>query len=182
MPHVATYMKSRYLLPLAIFILFVNACAVNAYAQGGIGNKPRQDIVMLSQVARDSLSDVVFQNIMDLKRFAESGNIDSAAALIAYNGHVAKGQPVPTDRYARAMNAQNPEERAEVQNILARIQKLFQDYPDTHREYYAVFKTKDTPSGQKHLYQIHHVNGKRQRMVSWTFYPVGDKLLLGDFS
>ncbi len=169
-------MKSRYLLPLALLF------SVNAYAQGGIGNKPRTDIVMLSQLVRDSLSDEVFARIMELKRYAETGNVDSAAALIAYNGHVAKGQPTPTDRWARAMNPQNADERTEVQNILAKVSKLFQEYPDTHREYYAVFKTKDTPSGQKHLYQIHHVNGKKQRMVSWTFYPVGDKLLLGELS
>ncbi len=143
-----------------------------AFAQGGIGNKPRTDLVMLSQVTRDSLSDVVFAHIMDLKRFAESNNVDSAALLIA-NKDTSK-------QWLRAANASNPAERAYVADILAKVSKIFQDFPDTRRDYYTVFKTKDTPSGQKHISQILHTNGKKQRRVSWTFYLIGDQLLLGE--
>jgi hypothetical protein len=144
-----------------------------SFAQGGIGNKPRTDLVMLSAVARDSLSDLVFQNIMDLKRMAETNQVDSAAPMIAFEDS--------SKAWTRSANPSNPAERDYVARELAKIKILFDQYPDTHREYYAVFKTKDTPSGEKHLYQIHHVSGKKQRMVSWVFYPIGDKLLLGSF-
>jgi hypothetical protein len=144
-----------------------------AFAQGGLGNQPRTDIVMLSQVTRDSLSDVVFQHIMDLKRFAESNNVDSAALLIA-NKDTSK-------QWLRAVNLANPTERDYVASELVKINKLFHDFPDTRRDYYTVFKTKDTPSGQKHIYQILHTSGKKQSRKSWVFYPIGDQLLLGDF-
>jgi hypothetical protein len=144
-----------------------------AFAQGGLGNKPRTDIVMLSQVTRDSLSDVVFSNIMDLKRFAETNNVDSAASLIA-NKDTSK-------QWLRTANPKDPAEQAYVAGILAKIKALFHDFPDSRRDYYTVFKTKDTPSGQKHIYQILHTNGKKQRRMSWTFYLIGDKLLMGDF-
>jgi hypothetical protein len=144
-----------------------------AFAQGGLGNKPRTDIVMLSQVTRDSLSDVVFSHIMDLKRFAELNNVDSAAPLIAWKD--------TSKQWLRAVNLANPAERAYVADLLTKINKLFHDFPDTRRDYYTVFKTKDTPSGQKHIYQIVHLNGKKQRRMSWIFYPIGDQLLLGDF-
>jgi hypothetical protein len=144
-----------------------------AFAQGGLGNKPRTDIVMLSQVTRDSLSDVVFSHIMDLKRFAESNNVDSAAPLMAWKD--------TSKQWLRAVNLANPAERAYVADLLTKINKLFHDFPDTRRDYYTVFKTKDTPSGQKHIYQIVHLNGKKQRRMSWIFYPIGDQLLLGDF-
>lgn len=144
-----------------------------AFAQGGLGNKPRTDIVMLSQVTRDSLSDVVFQHIMDLKRFAETNNIDSAAPLIAWKD--------TSKQWLRAVNASDSSERAYVSGILTRINKLFHDFPDTRRDFYTVFKTKDTPSGQKHISQILHLNGKKQSRKSWTFYLIGDQLLLGEF-
>ena len=160
---------------LLLFVLLVIPCLSSA--QGGIGNMPRSDIVMLHQSVRDSLSDEVFGHIMDLKRYAETGLVDSAASIVAYNG-----QPNKMEKWARAVNIQDSSEKARVVNILDRVNKLFHEYPDTQREYYAVFKTKDAPSGQLDLYQIHHVNGARQRMVSWTFYPIGDKLMLGDFN
>jgi hypothetical protein len=116
---------------------------------------------------------LVFQNIMDLKRMAETNQVDSAAPMIAFEDS--------SKSWTRAANPSNPAERDYVARELAKIKILFDQYPDTHREYYAVFKTKDTPSGEKHLYQIHHVSGKKQRMVSWVFYPIGDKLLLGSF-
>ncbi len=144
-----------------------------AIAQGGLGNKPRTDIVMLSQVVRDSLSDVVFGHIMDLKHFAETNNIDSAALLIAHKD--------TSKQWLRAVNVNDSGEHAYVSGVLVKINKLFHDFPDTRRDYYTVFKTQDTPSGQKHISQIVHLNGKKQRRVSWTFYPIGDKLLLGEF-
>ncbi len=144
-----------------------------ALAQGGIGVKPRTDLVMLSAMVRDSLSDVVFQNIMDLKRMAETNQVDSAAAMIAWQD--------PSKMWTRAANPVSPEEHAHVADMLGKMKALFEAYPESHRMYYAVFKTKDTPSGQKHLYQIKQTNGKRGKMVSWVFYPIGDKLLLAEF-
>jgi hypothetical protein len=158
-------------------LLLLSGLSQIGKAQGGIGNMPRSDIVMLRQSVRDSLADEVFAKITDLKRYAETGQVDSAAQIIAYNG-----QPNKAEKWARPVNIQDSSEKAHVIAILNKINKLFQDYPDVHREYYAVFKTKDAPSGQMDLYQIHHVNGSRQRMVSWVFYPIGDKLLLGDFN
>ncbi len=155
---------------LAFIILLIPSLA---FAQGGLGNQPRTDIVMLSQVTRDSLSDVVFQHIMDLKRFAETNNIDSAAPLIAHKD--------TSKQWLRAANPSDSSERAYVAGILIKINKLFHDFPDTRRDYYTVFKTKDTPSGQKHISQILHTNGKKQSRKSWTFYLIGDQLLLGEF-
>jgi hypothetical protein len=80
------------------------------------------------------------------------------------------------------VNLATPAERDYVAGMLTKINKLFQDFPDTRRDYYTVFKTKDTPSGQKHIYQILHLNGKKQSRKSWTFYPIGDQLLLGELN
>ena len=151
-------------------LLFISSLA---FAQGGIGNKPRTDLVMLSAVARDSLSDIVYSEIMDLKRYAESNNIDSAAMLMAYKD--------TSKVWTRAINLSDSAERVYVIATLAKIGKLFHDYSDTRKQYYTVYKTNETPSGQKHTYQIVHFSGKKQRTVSWIFYPIGDKLLLGDF-
>ena len=166
------FVRSSFLL---LFVLTIVPSLSSA--QGGIGNMPRSDIVMLRQSVRDSLADEVFAHIMDLKRYAETGLVDSAALIVAYNG-----QPNKMEKWARGVNVQDSSEKARVMNVLDRVNKLFREYPETKREYYAVFKTKDAPSGQLDLYQIHHVNGARQRMVSWTFYPIGDKLMLGDFN
>jgi hypothetical protein len=46
--------------------------------------------------------------------------------------------------------------------------------------YFAVFKSKDTPSGQLMHYQINLVKGNKKKMVSFHYYPIGDKLLFGD--
>ena len=153
-------------------LLFILLSPSLAFAQGGLGNQPRTDIVMLSQITRDSLSDVVFANIMDLKRYAEANNVDSAAALIA-NKDTSK-------QWLRAVNTKDSTERAYTTGMLSKINSLFHNFPDTRRDYYTVFKAKDTPSGQKHIYQILHTNGKKQRRVSWTFYLIGDQLLLGE--
>src|SRR5207248_9179594 len=105
-----------------------------SFSQGGIGTKPRTDIVMLSQSTRDSLSDEVFAHIMDLKRYAESGMVDSAGPLIAFKD--------TSKHWTRAIDLSQPFERDYVQALLTRLQKLFHEFPETHREYYAVFKTK----------------------------------------
>ncbi len=144
-----------------------------ACAQGGIGNKPRTDIVMLSAVVRDSLSDLAFSEIMDLKRYAETNNVDSAALLIVYKDS--------GNTWIHAVNLSNPVERQYVTDVIAKIEKLFHDYADTRKQYYTVYKTKETPSGQRHTYVIVHSSGKKQRTVNWVFYPIGDKLLLGSF-
>jgi hypothetical protein len=167
-------LRAKYVLlnmKIAAFLLLILPTAV--LAQGGIGNMPRTDIVMLSQVIRDSLSDQVFQNIMDLKRMAETNQIDSAAPMIAFEDS--------TKIWTRAANAASPAEREYIAGTLTKIHTLFQTYSEPHPMYFAVFKTKDTPSGEKDLYQIRQIDGKKQRMVSWLFYPIGDKLLLGSF-
>ena len=104
-----------------------------AFAQGGIGNKPRTDIVMLSQVVRDSLSDVLLQNISDLKRIAEripagrQGDdyavilADSAAPMIAWEDS--------TKMFQRAANPASSLERAYIAETLLRLSTLFRDYP-----------------------------------------------------
>ena len=158
---------------LALFLLLLPTLL---QAQGGIGNKPRTDIVMLPQAVRDSLADEITSHINDLKRYAEGNMIDSAAQWIAFNGNADK-----SGRWSRAMNATDSAERVRVQTMLDKARKLFHEYPEMKPQYFAVFKTADAPSGQKDLYQIHHVNGNKKKMVSWTYYPVGDKLLLGDF-
>jgi hypothetical protein len=164
--HVALNNMQKYFFTLLLFPSL-------AFAQGGLGNQPRTDIVMLSQITRDSLSDVVFQHIMDLKRFAESNNVDSAAPLIAWKD--------TSKQWLRGVNPATLAEREYVAGVLIKINKLFHDFPDTRRDYYTVFKTKDTPSGQKHISQILHLNGKKQSRKSWTFYLIGDQLLLGEF-
>jgi hypothetical protein len=162
---------------ILLFLLFLVVFPVLVHAQGGIGNMPRADIVMLRQTVRDSLSDEVYAKILQLKHYAESGLIDSAASIIAYNG-----TPDKAAKWGRAANLQNPDEKARVDALLAKIKQLFADYPEQVREYYAVFKDKDNPAGQRHVYQIHFNKGKTQRMVNWTFFPVGDVLMLGEFS
>jgi hypothetical protein len=156
-----------------LIILTTVILSSNALAQGGIGNKPRTDLVMLSAVVRDSLSDLAFEEIMNLKRYAESNNIDSAAMLMAYKD--------TSKVWTRAINLADSAERQYVVATLAKIGKLFHDFSDTRKQYYTVYKTKETPSGQKHTYVIVHSSGKKQRTVSWIFYPIGDKLLLGEF-
>ncbi len=161
---------------LILFLLAIGAA--NAFAQGGgIGSMPRTDIVMLRAAVRDSLSNEVMLRIDDLKRFALANQIDSAAAMIAHNGGAAK-----TEKWARGVNTQNPEEATRVAASIDKMKKLACEFPDMKGEYYAVFKDKDNPAGQKHLYQIYFINGAKKRMVSFTFFPIGEKLMLGDIN
>jgi hypothetical protein len=146
-------------------------------AQGGIGNKPRTDLVMLGAMERDSIADLIFSEISDLKRFSETNNADSAALMMGW-----MGAKTDSMKWTRFVNAQNAEEKAYVQTVLAKAQKLFKAQPESHRKYFAVFKEPKTPGGRKYLYQIDQSDGKRSRMVSWTFYGNGDKLMLGDFN
>jgi hypothetical protein len=148
--------------------------AAQSFAQGGMGKLPREDVVMLSQVVRDSLSDEMFARISDLKRYVLSDNLDSAAPLIAWNGGATK-----TGMWAHACSLSNPDEAKHVKDVVGQLRKLFDGYIDMHQEYFAVFKSKDAPSGQMMHYQINLINGKKKKMASFHYYPVGDKLLFG---
>lgn len=153
-------------------IFFALLLPASVFAQG-IGVKPRTDIVMLSAVARDSLSDLVYSEIQDLKRYSESNNLDSAVLEMAYKDS--------GNLYTHSINLSNPAERQYAADELAKLGKLFHDYPDMRKQYYTVYKTKETPSGQRHTYVIVQSEGKKQRTVNWVFFPIGDKLLLGSF-
>jgi hypothetical protein len=160
------------LLNLAALILISS----HSFAQGGMGKMPREDVVMLSQVVRDSLSDEMFARINDLKRFALANNTDSAAALIAYNTGGGK-----VWAWTRPCDLKNPDDAKHVSDVLAKIKKMYTDFPDAmHQQFFAMFKSKDTPSGQMLHYQIDLTKGNKKRMVSFHFFPVGDKLLYGD--
>lgn len=164
-----TNMKLLLLLSLIIFTSSV-------YAQGGMGKLPREDVVMLSQVVRDSLSDEMFAKITDLKRYALANNTDSAAPLIAFNTGGGK-----VWSWSRACDLKNPDDAKRIADVLAKLKKMFTDYPDPmHQEYFAVFKTKDTPSGQLVHYQINLMKGSKKKMTSFHYYAVDDKLLYGD--
>ncbi len=159
-------------------LLFASVLAPSIiHAQGGIGNKPRTDLVLLGAVERDSMADEMFARIMDLKRYALANQVDSAALMISW-----PGQPKDSLRWTRLVNMGVLEEKTRVTTILDRITRLFHDFPDTKREYFAIFKEKASPAGRRYHYQIHHVNGGKQKMVSWAFYGIGDKLALGDFN
>ncbi|MDP4198767.1 MAG: hypothetical protein Q8922_02235 [Bacteroidota bacterium] len=161
---------------ITLFIILL-APALAMAQHGGIGVKPRTDLVMLPAAERDSITDEVFARIMDLKRYAESGKSDSAALIIGYFG-----QKTDTMHWTRTINLQNLEEKARVDMILDKVNKLFHATPESHRKYFAIFKEKSSPGGRKYLYQIEQSDGKHTRMVSWNFYGIGDKLVFGDFN
>src|SRR5689334_8233078 len=102
-----------------ISILFLILFASTVYAQGGMGKLPRADVVMLSQAVRDSLSDEMFARISDLKRFALTGNLDSAAVLIACRdtGKVAS--------WTHACSLANPVEVQRVKDVVEKFKKMF---------------------------------------------------------
>ena len=160
----------KYFLTLSLIAIFSTAL----HAQGGMGKMPREDVVMLSQMVRDSLSDEMFGHITNLKRYALAGNLDSAATEIACRdtGKVVK--------WSHAALLSNPDDAKHVSDVVAKLKKMFADYPDMHQEYFAVFKSKDTPSGQMLHYQINLVKGNKKKMTSFHYYPIGDKILFGD--
>lgn len=158
-----------------LIISTVMLLSSSVYAQGGIGSMPREDIVKLRAVVRDSLSNVVYEHIVMLKDLALAGNIDSAAKYIAHNGGATK-----EGRWARAVDMNNPDEAARAAQLVEKLRKLFTELPDMIKEYYAVFKDADNPAGQKHLYQISRTNGKTKKMTSFTFFPVGEEMMLGE--
>ncbi|MEI8134325.1 MAG: hypothetical protein WCH46_04490 [bacterium] len=147
---------------------------VTSFAQGGMGKLPREDVVMLSQVTRDSLADEMVARIKDLKRFALAGNLDSAAPLIAWRD---SGK---TGKWTHPCSLSNPDDATHAKQVLEKVKKMFTDFPDMHQEYFAVFKTKDTPSGQLVHFQINLIKGTKKRMVSFHYYPIGENLLFGD--
>jgi hypothetical protein len=159
----------KYFFLLSLILLFSSAL----HAQGGMGKLPREDVVMLSQAVRDSLSDEMFAKITDLKRFAIANNLDSAAPIIACRDTGKAGQ------WSRACSLANHEDAEHVKDVVEKMKKMFTDYPDMHQEYFAVFKSKDTPSEQMMHYQINLIKGNKKRMVSFHYYPIGDKLLFG---
>jgi len=85
-------------------------------------------------------------------------------------------------RWARAVNMQDHEEAERANGMVARLKALFTELPDMVKEYFAVFKDKDNPAGQKLLYQISRTNGKTKKMTSFTFYPIGDVMMLGEIN
>jgi hypothetical protein len=159
----------------SVFFLILLLPALALAQRGGIGVKPRNDLVMLPAEERDSIADEIFARIMDLKRYAETHQTDSAARIIGYFG-----AKTDTVHWTRTMNIQNPEEKSRVEAVLDKASKLFHANPEAHRKYFAIFKDPSSPGGRKYLYQIDHSDGKHNRMVSWTFYGNGDKLMLGD--
>ncbi|MEO6940230.1 MAG: hypothetical protein ABI444_08855, partial [Candidatus Kapaibacterium sp.] len=96
--------------------LLVLISSQQAFAQGGMGNMPREDVILLSATVRDSLSDEIFARVLDLKRFAEANQLDSAALLIAHNGGATK-----EGRWSRAVNMANPEENARVAQLMTKL-------------------------------------------------------------
>ncbi len=165
-------MKTYLLLALLIIL-----CSEITFAQGGIGKMPREDIVMLRATVRDSLSDEVYNKVIQLKTYALNDMTDSATVLIVHNGGTTK-----EGRWARAVNMQNPEEAARAAVLISKLKTMFTELPDMVKEYFAVFKDKDNPAGQKLLYQISRTNGKAKKMTSFTFYPVGDVMMLGEIN
>src|ERR1043166_5038153 len=90
------------------------------YAQhGGIGVKPRTDLVMLGAVERDSLADEIFARITDIKTFAAGAKTESAAPIIGW-----MGAKTDTIKWTRPVNLQNADEKAYVETVLAKADKL----------------------------------------------------------
>src|SRR6516225_4226165 len=104
------------LLTLAAIVL----CASHSFAQGGMGKMPREDVVMISQVLRDSLSDEMFARINDLKRFALANNTDSAAGLIAFNTGGGK-----VWAWTRPCDLKNPDDAKRVTDVLVKFKKMY---------------------------------------------------------
>jgi len=160
---------------MKIVVFLLTIVALGSYAQGGMGFDVRTDIVMLRATVRDSYEVVLVDNIKALQKLAADGKTAESAALIAHNGGTAK-----TEKWARAAKLENPEEATRVTMLMEKLKKLAVEFPELVTEYYAVFKDADNPAGQKHLYQISATSGKKKRMTSFTFYPVGELMLLGD--
>jgi hypothetical protein len=164
----------RYLL-LALSVALCSGYAISGRAQGGIGNMPREDLVMLRAVVQDSLAGEAFAKVMQLKRYAAGNMIDSAALIIAH-----AGGPAKEERWARTVSLANDPEKVRAAQLLEKLNKLFVDFPEQEKLYYAVFKDKDNPAGQKHFLKIRCKNGKKMREMSLTFFPIGDQLMLGE--
>jgi hypothetical protein len=156
-----------------ISILSLILFSTTLYAQGGMGKLQRDDVVMLSQTVRDSLSDEMFARIEDLKRYALANNLDSAAPLIACKD--------TSKKWSRACSLSNHDDAEHVKDVVEKFKKMYTEFPDNmHQEYFAVFKSKDSPAGQMMHYQINIMKGSKKRMVSFHYFPVADKLLYGE--
>src|ERR1051326_7428484 len=106
------------ILVLLATLLIISSSFVRA--QGGIGVKPRTDLVMLGAIERDSVADLIFSEITDLKRFAATGNKDSAALMMGW-----MGAKTDTIKWTRFVNMQNTDEKTYVETVLAKADKLF---------------------------------------------------------
>jgi hypothetical protein len=126
---------------MKIVILLLSLFALGSYAQGGMGFDVRDDIVMLRATVRDSFEQVLIDNIKLLEKLATDGKTTETAALIAHNGGAAK-----TEKWARAVNLQNPEEATRVTLLMDKLKKLASEFPELVTEFYAVFKDKDNPA------------------------------------
>lgn len=161
---------------LALPLLLMTALPLTASAQkGGIGVNPREDMVRLRATTQDSFATVVAEQIAELKKLVTENKLDEAQKLVAHNGGAAK-----TEKWARPVMMTNTDEGTRASALLDKLGKLFATFPNMEKKYYAVFKDADNPAGQKHLYQIEFSDGKRKQMVSFNFYPIGEKMLLGD--
>ena len=158
-------------LPLIALALPLTASA----QKGGIGINPREDMVRLRATTQDSFATVVAEQIAELKKLLSEGKLDDAQKLVAHNGGAAKAE-----KWARPVKLEMEEEGTRANALLEKLGKLFATFPNMDKKYYAVFKDADNPAGQKHLYQIEFSDGKRKQMVSFNFYPIGEKMLLGD--
>src|SRR5437016_10679875 len=102
-----------------ISILFLIFISTSLYAQGGMGKLQRDDVVMLSQMVRDSLSDEMFARISDLKRFALANNLDSAAPLIACRDTGKMGQ------WTHVCSLANPGDAERAKLVMEKVRKMF---------------------------------------------------------
>jgi hypothetical protein len=160
----------------AFFAVILFTLPLTASAQkGGIGINPREDMVRLRATTQDSFATVVSEQIAELKKLITEGKMEEAQKLVAHNGGTAK-----TEKWARPVMMSNTDEGTRTSALLDKLGKLFATFPNMDKKYYAVFKDADNPAGQKHLYQIEFSDGKRKQMVSFNFYPIGEKMLLGD--
>lgn len=163
-------------IPILSFLALIGICSTQSFAQGGIGTTPREDLVKLRATVRDSLNAEIHNKVLDLKRYVDAGQLDSITAIIAHNGGATK-----EGKWARTVSMTNPDEATRVTALQDKITKLYKEFSAFEGKYYAIFKNADNPYGQQHLYQMEFTDGgKKRRKVSFTFYPVGEKMLLGD--
>src|SRR4051812_25078503 len=112
---------------LVLLAILLSVSTSFVRAQGGIGVKPRTDLVMVGAEERDSLATEALTRIQDLKRYAETGDQDSAALIIAHKG-------TKDDQYiwSRPVSVSEPLEKDYVAAVLGKIGKVSKSYPELH--------------------------------------------------